>query len=89
MTPEMFSPEFRDFAAVTWPDGAAPPAGVPGGKPCFSVPCPPFGEAQLEYDATFVPTLEDLRQAGGPYAGPPGYYYTIRDDRVVLLPTPS
>lgn len=58
------------------------------GKPCHAVPCPPFGETQLEYDATFVPTLEDLRQAGGPYAGPPGYYYTIRDDRVVLLPTP-
>lgn len=78
-----FSPSFA--AWVRENAGPVLPADTDPAKPCFAVPCLSLEDASIVQDTTFVPTLEDVRQAGGPWAGPPGYYYTERDGRVVLL----
>ena len=82
---QAMNPDFLniDFGAFTWADNEDPPAGA--GKPCIRVPCPSFVEGSIVHDDTFVPTLEDCRQAGGPWAGPEGRFYVERDGRVVLL----
>jgi hypothetical protein len=71
------------FGPFVWADNEDPPPGA--GKPCISVPCPSFGEESIVHDDTFVPTLEDCRQAGAAWAGPAGRFYVERNGRVVLL----
>ena len=76
LNPQWLAQRFVDPLLV---EGAAP------GKPCASVPCPSFTEGSIVHDDTFVPTLEDVRQAGGPWAGPGDRFYVERGGRVVLL----
>ncbi len=54
-------------------------------KACAPIPCPPFTDAILLVDDSYVPTLDEVRQFGCAVAGPDDRFYVERDGRVVLL----
>lgn len=51
-------------------------------KTCVPIPCPDFEEVGLQIQP-WIPTAEELRQAGASIMQPDGSYYSLRDGEVV------
>lgn len=54
-------------------------------KACHSVPCPGFEETAGFELLPWVPTVDELRQAGCAIAQPDGTFYSLRDGAVTHL----
>jgi 4-hydroxyphenylpyruvate dioxygenase-like putative hemolysin len=51
-------------------------------KACTSVPCPGFENVAIEIQP-WIPTVDELRQAGASIMQPDGTYYSLRNGKVV------
>lgn len=63
----------EEWSGVDWSGG--------GGKACTPVPCHQFEAGGLVVEP-WIPTVDELRQAGGPIGQPDGSYYLLRDGEV-------
>jgi hypothetical protein len=57
-------------------------------KTCTPVPCPNAEEASIQIQP-WVPTVEELRQAGAAIMQPDGSHYSLRNGEVVHVGPPE